>query len=115
VLGTVPVEADGSAFFEVPARTPVLFQASMPRVARCRRCAVSYIFSPASIGAVLDATNSERRPAQVATPAQALGARRRNQTRPDGSRPFSYPRLVQPVLDRTAFGAMMARSQDGPC
>ena len=27
VLGTVPVEADGSAFFEVPARTPVLFQA----------------------------------------------------------------------------------------
>ena len=24
VLGTVPVEADGSAFFEVPARTPVL-------------------------------------------------------------------------------------------
>ena len=27
VLGTVPVEADGSALFEVPARTPVLFQA----------------------------------------------------------------------------------------
>jgi hypothetical protein len=26
VLGTVPVEADGSAFFEVPARTPVFFQ-----------------------------------------------------------------------------------------
>jgi hypothetical protein len=27
VFGTVPVERDGSAFFEVPARTPVLFQA----------------------------------------------------------------------------------------
>ncbi len=26
VLGSVPVEADGSAFFEVPARTPVYFQ-----------------------------------------------------------------------------------------
>ncbi|MDR0521293.1 MAG: hypothetical protein LBH00_05515 [Planctomycetaceae bacterium] len=26
VLGTVPVEADGSAFFEVPAKTPVYFQ-----------------------------------------------------------------------------------------
>jgi len=26
VLGTVPVEADGSAYFEVPARTPVYFQ-----------------------------------------------------------------------------------------
>jgi hypothetical protein len=26
VLGTVPVEADGSAYFEVPARTPMFFQ-----------------------------------------------------------------------------------------
>jgi len=27
VLGTVPVAADGSAYFELPARTPVYFQA----------------------------------------------------------------------------------------
>ena len=27
VLGTVPVEEDGSAFFEAPAKTPILFQA----------------------------------------------------------------------------------------
>ena len=27
LLGTVPVEEDGSAFFEAPAKTPILFQA----------------------------------------------------------------------------------------
>ena len=39
LLGTVPVEADGSAYFRVPSGVPVLFQAVDARDWPCRPCA----------------------------------------------------------------------------
>ena len=38
VLGTVPVEADGSAHFRVPSGVPVFFQALDGTAWPCRRC-----------------------------------------------------------------------------
>ncbi len=113
VLGTVPVEPDGSALFEVPARTPVLFQAldAEGRAVQTMRSLV-YLQPGERRGCV--GCHEDRHRASTATdadadadaapaPALALALQRppsRIRPGPDGSRPFSYPRLVQPVLDR---------------
>ncbi|MGA2253535.1 MAG: hypothetical protein ABSG53_02645, partial [Thermoguttaceae bacterium] len=103
VLGTVPVEKDGSAYLRAPARIPLQFQAldSQGRAvqmmhsivylqpgetAACAGChernaASSLVDSHASVAAL-------RRPPSDIAPG------------PDGSKPLSYPLLVQPVLDK---------------
>ncbi len=100
VLGTVPVESDGSAHFTAPSGIPLLFQALDERglavqgmrsatylqrgeTASCVGCHVSHTTAPA--------------------PGRGLAFGRppsRIEPGPDGSRPFSYPILVQGVLDR---------------
>ena len=101
VLGTVPVEADGSAFFEVPARTPVLFQAlnAQGRAVQTMRSLV--YLQPGEHRSCIGCHEPRTKTASAGAPAQALGrAPSSIKPGPDGSHPFSYPRLVQPVLDR---------------
>jgi hypothetical protein len=101
VLGTVPVEADGSALFEVPARTPVLFQAlnAEGRAVQTMRSLV--YLQPGEHQSCVGCHENRMRSVETQGPAQAL-RRPPSQIKPgpEGSRPFSYPRLVQPVLDR---------------
>jgi hypothetical protein len=101
VLGTVPVEPDGSAFFEVPARTPVLFQAlnAQGRAVQTMRSLV--YLQPGEQRSCIGCHEHPMRTAPSNLPALAL-KRPPSAIRPgpEGSRPFSYPRLVQPVLDR---------------
>jgi hypothetical protein len=101
VLGTVPVEADGSAYFEVPARTPVLFQA-LDAKGRALQTMRSLVYlQPGENESCIGC--HEHRMRQAAPRAQALALQRAPspiKPGPDGSRPFSYPLLVQPVLDR---------------
>jgi predicted esterase len=101
VLGTVRVEPDGSALFEVPARTPVLFQAlnEQGRAVQTMRSLV--YLQPGEHQSCVGCHEHRTKAAAPGAPAQAL--RRKPSTikpGPDGSRPFSYPRLVQPVLER---------------
>jgi hypothetical protein len=97
VLGEATVYADGSALFTVPARTPVYFQAldgrgRMVQTMRswstlqpgetrsCIGCHEHTNFAPPSTGSL----------ALAAGPEQLTGS----------ARGFSYPRDVQPILDR---------------
>ncbi len=101
VLGTVPVEADGSALFEVPARTPVLFQAlnAQGRAVQTMRSLV--YLQPGERRSCIGRHEPRTKAASAVGPAQALGrAPSRIKPGPDGSRPFSYPRLIQPVLNQ---------------
>ena len=101
VLGTVPVEPDGSAHFLAPVNTPLLFQAldghgrsvqSMRsvtylqpgEVSSCIGCHEPRLSAPPLGGQPM----ATQRPPSDITPG------------PDGSNPFSYPLLVQPVLDK---------------
>ncbi|MCY2995230.1 MAG: hypothetical protein NTY19_46315 [Planctomycetota bacterium] len=100
LLGTVPVEADGSAYFRVPARKPVYFQAvdENERAVQTMRSVV-YLQPGERRGCVgchePPGTAPARRPAlALRRPASEIAPG------PDGTHPFSYPRLVQPVLDR---------------
>ncbi len=100
LLGTVPVEADGSAYFRAPARRPLYFQAvdETERAVQTMR-SVTYLQPGHRRGCVgchepVGTSPSGREVLALRRPPSAItpGA--------DGSQPFSYPRLVQPVLDR---------------
>lgn len=101
VLGTVPVEADGSAHFEVPARTPVLFQAldAQGRAVQTMRSLV-YLQPGERQTCIGCHEHRDRSPAADRSTLAALRPPSAITPGPEGSRPFSYPRLVQPVLDR---------------
>jgi hypothetical protein len=101
VLGTVPVEKDGSAYFRVPARLPVLFQAldARGRAVQTMR-SLTYLQPGEQVSCI---GCHEPRTTSGGTPGTALALERPPSTLapgPDGSRPLSYPILVQPVLDR---------------
>jgi len=108
LLGTVPVEPDGSAWFRAPARKPMYFQAvdDEGRAVQSMRSAV-YLqpgesrgcvgcHEPPSTAPPPRRAKALQRPASVITPG------------PEGTRPLSYRRLVQPVLD-----ARCVRCHDG--
>lgn len=101
VLGTVPIEKDGSAYFELPAEKPVLFQVLDEKgrmiqgmrslvylqpgeKASCTGCHENRM---ASVPAVTTIASRKKMPS-VITPG------------PDGSKPFSFQILVQPVLEK---------------
>jgi len=101
-LGEVPVEADGSAFFRAPAEVPLYFQAvdAEGKAVQSMR-SITYL------------QKGERRSCVgcheplSATPDRAITiktAMLREPSRmvpgPEGSNPMSYPKLVQPVLDK---------------
>jgi hypothetical protein len=102
LLGTVPVEADGSAYFRVPSGIPVFFQALDERgLAVQTMRTLTYVGRgqhQACIGC------HESRDATLLPagkyPVAALRAPSRLTPGPEGSWPLRYDRLVQPVLDR---------------
>ena len=102
VLGTVPVEEDGSALFALPAGRPVYFQAlDAGGLAVQSMRSATYVHP----GEKLFCRGCHERPARAgASRGQAPRAFRRGASaitpEASGSRPFSFPILVQPVLDR---------------
>ena len=100
LLGTVPVEADGSAYFRAPARVPLYFQAvdADGRAVQSMRSDV-YLQPGERRGCVgchepVGATPVPRDTRALARPPSRI------EPGPPGTRPMGYPRLVQPVLDR---------------
>ena len=102
ILGTVPVERDGSAHFAVPAHKEIFFQALDGRGLAVQSMR-SATYLQAGEHLVCQGCH-DRRHHVPQMPLSAPLALRREPSRlkpdVDGSRPFSYPRLVQPVLDR---------------
>lgn len=102
VLGETPVEADGSAFFTVPARTPLYFQMVDERgfVAQTMRSWVT--LQPgenrACVGCHEDKNGA---PAGSYGPGLAMrGGPRGLEPFQGPSRAFSFAREIQPILDR---------------
>lgn len=102
LLGTVPVEDDGSAYFRAPAGKPLYFQAvdAQGRAVHTMR-SVTYL-QPGERRSCLGCHEPPGTvPASAAKPPQAvLRPPSAIELGPDGSQPLSFPRLVQPVLDR---------------
>jgi len=98
VLGTVPVEEDGSAYFRVPAGVILFFQAL-----DSRGIAVQTMRSATHVqaGQTLSCIGCHEH-RQQAPPAATISASGRSPSPitpgPDGSWPLRFDRLVQPVL-----------------
>lgn len=104
LLGTVPVEEDGSAYFRAPARKPLFFQAvdASGRAVQGMR-SVAYLQPGERRGCV-----GCHEPQPAAPPLAPPAAHRRAPSEirpgPDGTRPWNYARLVQPILDARCLG-----------
>ena len=103
VVGTVPVEPDGSAHFEVRAGIPIYFQALDERgLAVQSMRSVTYVHPGERL--ICQGCHEDKwtAPRLVGRPAPMALRRPPSPIQPDagGSWPLSYPRLVQPVLDR---------------
>ena len=104
ILGTVPVSDDGSAYFSVPANTPIAVQ---PLDSEGKALQVMRSWFTAMPGEVLSCVGCHE-PQNTAPPSQFTLAARRT---PDAIAPwygkargFSFIHEVQPVLDRHCAG-----------
>jgi hypothetical protein len=102
VLGTVPVEADGSAHFVVPAGKEMFFQALDDKGLALQSMRSGTHFQPGETHACQGCHEPKHR-APITGRSEPLAMRRapsRLHPDMDGTNPFSYARLVQPVLNK---------------
>jgi len=114
VLGTVPVESDGSAYFRAPARVALAFQAldELGQAVQVMR-SVAYLQPGETTGCIGCHEQRHRAPAPHRVPLAAKRAPSSIEPAPEGSRPLSYPRLVQPVLDEHCVRCHNPAKPDG--
>ena len=102
VLGTVPVEEDGSVYFEAPSGKEIYFQTLDQRGMAVQSMRSGTYLHPGERMVCLGChERKSRSPLALDLPPLAL-QRTPSQIMPDvdGSSPFNYVRLVQPVLER---------------
>ena len=101
-LGSVPIEEDGSAYFTAPARKPLYFQV-VDETGRAVQTMLSevYLQPGENRGCVgcheqqqTTFSNSSHRVSAALRAPSVL------EPGPQGSNPFSYPILIQPLLDK---------------
>jgi len=106
VLGTVPIEKDGSAYFEVPSGKEIYFQAldEQGRAVQSMRSG-TYVHPGEQL--VCQGCHEHKRHAPLPRTQTPLAMQRpAAKITPDvaAANPFNYVRLVQPVLDRHCVG-----------
>ena len=104
ILGTVPVEADGSASFKVPANTPVAVQ---PLDAEGKALQLMRSWYTAMPGEVFSCVGCHETQNSTPPTRQTIASRRKpSEITPwyGPARGFSFKREVQPVLDKYCVG-----------
>ncbi len=116
VLGTVPVEEDGSAHFAVPAQKEIFFQA-IDENGLAVQSMRSATYLQAGERLVCQGCHNQRhRTPQMPTDLPLALRREPSRLKPDveGSNPFSYPQLVQPVLDQHCVECHAKEAETAP-
>lgn len=122
ILGVVPVESDGSAFFRVPARKPFYLQALDENgFAYQTMRSLTYLQPGEKISCV--GCHESRDSSAYSVPehfaadaARPLAQRRAPSTIEPGpfeGRPFSYAETIQPILDAKCVSCHCAKKKDG--
>ncbi|BDD07435.1 HzsA-related protein [Aureibacter tunicatorum] len=115
VLGTVPVEEDGSVMFKVPANTPISLQ---PLDEKGRAIQLMRSWLTAMPGEVLSCVGCHEDQNQVVKPKYTLASRKKPvEIMPmsgGGARPFSFDLEVQPVLDRNCISCHNGNNNEIP-
>ena len=102
VLGTVPVEQDGSAYVELPARRPLFFVALDDAGLSVKRMQSFVSVEPGEVTGCVGCHEQRLRPPLLQSGQQAFLGRRPSRIEPIGDIPdvFDFPRDVQPIFDR---------------
>ena len=105
LIGTVPVEEDGSAYFTAPAEKPLYFQAvdAQGKAVQSMRSEV-YLQPGENRGCV--GCHEQAQTIGKNAAAVSIASRRRPSAvtpPPADMAPISYPRLIQPILDRNCI------------
>jgi formylglycine-generating enzyme required for sulfatase activity len=105
IMGTVPVNEDGSCLFQVPANTPIFVQ---PLDDQGKAQQIMRSWFTAMPGEVLSCVGCHERQNDGAPPRYSAAAMDRRPARIEPwhgpTRGFSFEREVQPVLDRRCVG-----------
>lgn len=105
ILGTVPVNPNGSAYFKVPANTPIAVQ---PLDAEKKSLQVMRSWFTARPGEILSCLGCHEKISAVAQPTLALDILKKSPARitpwRGPVRGYTFEREVQPVLDRRCVG-----------
>ncbi len=113
ILGTVPVEEDGSAFFRVPANIPISMQ---PLDIEGKALQLMRSWTTAMPGELVSCIGCHERQNSVPAGLGATASRREpSEIRPwhGPTRGFSFKREVQPVLDKHCIGCHDGGAVDG--
>ena len=117
VLGTVPVEKDGSVHFECPVGVPIYFQALDEKGMMIQNMrSVTYLHAGETLSCI-GCHEDKHKPPQNYSSKMPIALRRKPsklQRESSGSYPLSFPRLVQPVLDAKCVGCH-AKKEKAPC
>jgi len=104
MLGTVPVEEDGSAMFRVPANTPISYQ---PLDRARKALALMRSWSTAMPGETVSCVGCHEQQNTGPVNQNTIAAKRKHSEIEPWHGPvrgFGFPREVQPVLDRYCVG-----------
>ncbi len=102
LLGIVPVEADGSVLFKVPARRNIFFTALDKDFMEVQKMRTFVNFQPGEMRSCIgchdprDGTRATEQPLAMLRPPRAIGP----QPGDSGPRPIHYPSDVQPTFDK---------------
>lgn len=116
VLGTVPVEEDGSAYFKVPAKKELFFQ-TLDENGLAIQSMRSATYAQPGEKLVCQGCHEPRQRVAVSATNIPLAMRREPSVPEpdvDGTNPFSYPRLVQPVLEKNCLGCHQKNKDKAP-
>jgi len=113
VLGTVPVEADGSVLFTMPAGRSVFFQALDENMEAVQSMKSATYVQPGEKLFCNGCHEPQKKTSSMGANAKAL-RRKPSVITPDvdGSNPFSFPRLVQPVLEKNCVPCHTKKLKD---
>lgn len=114
VLGETPVQADGSAYFKVPARRPLYFQALDAHGHAVQTMRSWSTLQPGEVQSCVGCHESKNAAPPVAGGGGALawrGGARDLEPFYGPPRGFSFPREIQPILDRHCIRCHDQRDQ----
>jgi hypothetical protein len=113
ILGTVPVEPDGSARFLVPSGKPLLFQALDEQGRAYQTMRTIVYFQPGESTSCIGCHEHRSQAPQNIVAAALRKPPSSITPGPLDGRPFSFMKMVQPVLDRYCIDCHGQENPDG--
>ena len=112
VLGTVPVEADGSAWFRVPSGLTLFFQALDAQGLAVQTMRSAAYVQPGETVGCIGCHEPRHQTASTRPVLAALGEPSRITPGPEGSWPLRFDRLIQPLLDQHCISCHAPGAKD---